>query len=96
MYQEIYSPILLFCLSLTPIVNIFKQANTGYNIGDESVSYCLYIADLKKYARNSEEMEKFKALIKEFGVDIYMAFGLNKYDTIHMIKGKIKKTDKAI
>ena len=85
---DTFSP-LIFCLALAPIRNILKRANVGYKIMEKKISNLLYIDDLKVYAKHAIEMERCRALIKEFSDDIAMTFGLDKCAGVHMKKGKI-------
>ena len=44
----------------------------------------LYIDYLKAYTKISAEIERFRAMIEKFSIDIAISFSINKWAVVHM------------
>ena len=57
------------------------------------ISYLLYMDDLKLYGKSSRELESLLNTVRIFSTDISMEFGIKKYATLTMHKGKASHTE---
>ena len=49
--------------------------------------------DLKLYASNNQQLKRMIAIAKTFSDDIQMQFGIDKYNKITIIKGKVSPSE---
>jgi len=75
------SPLLL-CLALMPLTNMLNQQGAGYKVKlKKKVSLLFCMDDLKSFSRDETKLQQELIILKTFGDDIKMEFGLVKCAT---------------
>ena len=76
---------LRFCLSNDPLSPICQKF--------DKIGLLLYMNNLKLYASTENMLKSLINIVEKFSTDITMMFGLDKYATVSIEKGKLKKKE---
>ena len=68
--------------------SITQISKYGYEIYEKAISHLFYMNELQLYAKNDKELEGLLSILKQFGYDMGMEFGLNKCPKATSRKGK--------
>jgi len=81
-------------MELFPLSVILHQTNKGYQLSSGlKVSHLLYLDNLKKYARSSQDIESLFETVRLFSSDIGMTFGVEKCASLSIKRGKVVECD---
>ena len=83
---------LLFCLAIAPISQVLNRtkAYTLWHHGERNtISYLLYMDDLKIYAGGPDQLREAVDCVEKISKAIGTRFGVRKCGTAHMQKGKV-------
>ena len=84
--------LLLFCLALIPFSNELNNTGYGHKIFDRTINHLFYMDDLKRFAKNDQDLKGLLNTVKEFRNDIGMEFGLDKCGKASFVRGKLQET----
>ena len=90
-------PPLLFCLALNPLSKELTRSGHGYwmttghgeTAKRQLISHLLYMDDLKRYGRNSDQLNRLLHTVRTFSDDIQMKFGLDKCAVAYFVNGRL-------
>ena len=70
--------LLLFCISLIPLLLDLNFSGYEYKIGTEQITHLFYMDDLTLYSKDDSELEGLLRTVKGLSDDIGKEFGLGK------------------
>ena len=69
---------ILFCAALIPFSKLLHNTGYGYKIYD-NINDLFYMDDLELFAKNDQQLQGLLNIVKQFGDDIRMEFGLQSW-----------------
>ena len=91
---------LWFCLALKPLSYLLNTTNYGFGIHSgnqqmQRLNHLLYMDDIKLYAATNSQLQELLRLTQTFSRDVKMVFGIEKYKTLCIAKGKLERRNFA-
>ena len=81
---------LVFTIILIPFSMTFNSTKYGYLLTKETtMNYLLFMDDLNLYVKTESELKSLVHTDRIVSKDIAMEFGMDKFSTVHIKKGKI-------
>jgi len=86
---------LWFCLALNPLSYLLNRTNYGFGIHSgnqemQRLNHLLYSDDIKLYAATNNQQQELLEITQTFSRDIKMVFGIEKFKTLFIAKGKLE------
>jgi hypothetical protein len=89
--------LVLFCLSLNPILLLLNTSEIGYKLNMQNKRRLSHLIEMEDLQLHGETQEKLHSLIDTliiFGNNIKMTLGFDSYTIINIRKGEVKNHQK--